>query len=147
MDMKNAKGTMLCSEILSLNLLYKAGRQRELKANLEQIWSEGALLLTDVRVPLSTPTWFAAGGREFRGTIAARRFVKGLGYFVEVQFASNSLWSKQKYRPKHLLNPLMLLANRIFAAMPHPPVSPVERCTPTAFETPLVFRHARRHAV
>jgi hypothetical protein len=147
MDIKNVKGTMLCSEILDLHLLRTAGRQRELKANLEQIWAEGALLLTDLRVPLSTPTWFAAGGREFRGTVTARKFVKGLGYFVEVQFASNSLWSKQEYRPKHLLNPLVLLANRIFAAMPHPPVSPAERCVPTAFEAPLGFRHARRHAV
>ena len=147
MDMKTAKGTMLCSEILNLHLQYKAGRGRELKANLEQIWSAGALMLTDARVPLSTPTWFAAGGREFRGTVTARKFVKGLGYFVEVQFASNSLWSKQKYRPKHLLNPLVLLANRIFASMPHPPVSPVEGYMLAPFGTPLGFRQARRHAV
>jgi hypothetical protein len=115
MDTKNAKNTMLCSEILNLHLQYEAGRERELKANLEEIWSSGALLLTDVRVPLSAPTWFAAGGREFRGKVAARKFLQGLGYFIEVQFASNSYWSEQKYRPKHLFNPLVLLANKILA--------------------------------
>src|ERR1035438_2164774 len=120
MDMKSAKGTMLCSEILNLHLRSKTGRERELKANLEEIWSSGALLLIDARVPLSSRIWFAAGGREFRGTVAARKIFKGLGYFVEIQFASNSHWSEQKYRPKHFLNPLVLLANKIFAAMPHP---------------------------
>jgi hypothetical protein len=147
MDTKKAKSNMLCSELLNLHLQYKAGRERELKANLEEIWSSGALLLTDVRVPLSAPTWFAAGGREFRGKVAARKFLRGLGYFVEVQFASNSHWSKQKYRPKHLFNPLVLLANRIFAATPYPPVSPAEGYMPAPFEATTVFGQAGRHAV
>ncbi len=147
MDTKKAKSTMLCSEILNLHLQYKAGRERELKANLEEIWSSGALLLTDARVPLSTPTWFAAGGYEFRGKVAARKFLEGLGYFVEVQFASNSHWSEQKYRPQHLLNPLVLLANKIFATMPPPPVSPDEGHMPAPFENTTVFRQARGHTV
>ncbi len=147
MDRKNTKGTMLCSELLNLHFRYKVGREREVKANLEEIWSTGALLLIDVRVPVATPTRFAAGGREFRGKVTARKFLKGLGYFVEVQFASNSHWSEQEYRPKHLFNPLVLLANRIFAATPLPPVSPAEGYLLTPFEAPLGFRHGHRHAV
>src|ERR1700722_10423981 len=109
MDIKKAKTTMLCSEILNLHLKPKAGREREIEANLEEIWSTGALLLMDVRVPLTSAMWFTAGDRKFRGKVTARRFLKGLGYYVEVRFASNSYWSEQKYRPQHLLNPLVLL--------------------------------------
>jgi hypothetical protein len=123
------------------------GRDRELNANLEEIWSSGALLLMDVRVPLSSRIWFRAADRKFRGQVASRRFVKGLGYYVEVRFASNSYWSEQEYRPQHLLNPLVLLANKIFAATPHPPVSPPTQgfMPQPAFETPMGL--ARRHAV
>ena len=115
---------MLCSEILNLHLQSRAGRERELKVNLEEIWSSGALFQTDVRIPLFTPLRFVGGGFEFRGQAIARTLLKGLGYFVEMRFDPSCTWSEQKYRPKHLFNPLVLLANRIFGATPHPPISP-----------------------
>jgi hypothetical protein len=139
MDMKIVKGSMLCSDLLKLRLQYKAGRKRDFEANLEEIWHSGAIFLTDVRVPVCASMSFTAGGKEFRAIVIARRFRKGLGYFVEVQFATNSHWSEQIYRPKHLFNPLMTLANKIFAATPHPPVDPTDRYMPALFEAPLAF--------
>ncbi len=147
MDMKQAKSIMLCSEIVDLHWKQRAGRERELKANLEEIWASGARFLMDVRVPLRTTMWFKAGNREFRAKVSSRKFVKGLGYLVEAAFASKSQWSEAAFRPKHLLNPLVLLGNKIFAAMPVPPVSPAESYIPAAFDSPLDFRQARRHAV
>jgi hypothetical protein len=128
MDSKDVRGSVLCSEILSLHLQSRAGREREVKVNLEEIWSSGALIQTDTRIPLLTPLRFAGGGFEFRGQATARTLLKGLGYFIEMRFYPSCTWSEQKYRPKHLFNPLpfnplVLLANRIFGAMPHPPVS------------------------
>jgi len=105
---------MFCSEILSVQLQSKAGRVRTLKVNLEEIWSSGALFLTDVRIRPLTPFRFVGGGHEFHGQVIARKLLRGLGYFVEMRFDPKFTWSEQKYRPQHFFNPLVLLANRIF---------------------------------
>jgi hypothetical protein len=125
MEKKDARGSVLCSEILDLHLRSKAGRERELKVNLEEIWTSGALFQTEARVSLSTSLWFSGGGSEFRGQAVSRTFLKGLGYFIEMRFQPGCTWSQRKYRPKHCFNPqgfnpLVLLANRIFEATPHP---------------------------
>jgi hypothetical protein len=105
---------MFCSEILNLHLQPKAGRERTLKANLEEIWPSGALFQTDARISPETEFSFMGGGYEFRGHVIARKLVRGLGYFVEMRFDPSHNWSEKKYRPQHFFNPLVLLANRIF---------------------------------
>ncbi len=105
---------MFCSEILNLHLQSKAGRVRTLKVNLEEIWASGALFLTNTRIKPLTPFRFVGGGYEFQGQVIAQKLLRGLGYFVELQFDPKFTWSEQKYRPQHLFNPLVLLANRIF---------------------------------
>jgi hypothetical protein len=105
-----------CSEILSLHVEPKSGRPRKLSVNLEEIWPSGALFQTDARIPPQTRLWFACGGCEFRGTAIARIFSKGLGYFVEIRFDRDCQWSARQFRPKHFLNPLVLLANHVFEA-------------------------------
>ena len=114
MDTKAARRKMLCSEIVNLHVQVGAGRDRELKANLEEIWTAGAILWTDVRIRQCTSLWFRGGGFELRGQVVAQKLLRGLGYLVEMRFHPGCGWSKQKYRPKHLLNPLVLLANRVF---------------------------------
>jgi len=114
MGTNQSQGRTLCSEILSLRLQSKAGGEREMKVNLEEIWSSGALFLTDKPIRPFTSLWFAAGGCEFRGHVTARTLFRGLGYFVEMQFQPGYTWSDRKFRPKHLFNPFVLLANRIF---------------------------------
>ena len=114
---------MLCSEILNLHLQPRHGRERrerKLKANLEEIWSSGALLLTDSRIHRFTSLWFAGGGRTFHGEVIAETLCRGLGYFVEIRFLPDCRWSERNYRPQHLFNPLVLLANRIFEATLQP---------------------------
>lgn len=120
--MKRDRGVMLCSEILHLRVRSREGRERELKGNLEEIWSSGALFLTDVPIRPLTSLRFAVGGCEFRGRVIARTLLTGLGYFIEMRFHPGCTWSEQKYRPKHFFNPLVLLANRIFERTPHPPI-------------------------
>jgi hypothetical protein len=113
METKAARRSMLCSEIVNLHL-QGGGRNRVLKANLEEIWPAGAILWTDVRIRQYTALWFPGGGVEFRGQVSAQKLLRGLGYMVEMQFHPGCRWSEQKYRPKHLFNPLVLLANRVF---------------------------------
>ncbi len=120
MDRRHA-GDMLCSEILNLHLQSRAGRERQLTVNLEEIWSWGALFQTDEQIRPHTSLWFAGGDCEFRGQVIARTLLRGLGYFIEMRFHPSCTWSEQKYRPKHLFNPMVLLANRIFEATLNPP--------------------------
>lgn len=128
--MKPARDGMLCSEILNLHVHSKEGRERELKVNLEEIWSSGARFLSDAPIRPLTSLRFAVGGCEFRGRVIARTLLTGLGYFIEMQFHPGYAWSEQKYRPKHLFNPLVLLANRIFEATLRAPNSPSDGLLP-----------------
>jgi hypothetical protein len=149
MDRKHAPGAMLCSEILDLHVQSREGRKRELKVNLEEIWSSGALFLTDVRIPPSTSLWFEGGGCEFRGQVIARTLLRELGYFIEMRFHPGCTWSEQKYRPRHLFNPLVLLANRIFEATLPAPGSPSGGLLPaTSARTPALasFKQASGQA-
>ncbi|MDP9113136.1 MAG: hypothetical protein M3O20_05585 [Acidobacteriota bacterium] len=112
---------MLCSELLDLYLQSPNGRQRKLTANLEEIWPSGALLSTDAPIHEFTPLWFVGGGCKFQGEAIAGTLFRGLGYFVEMRFDRDSRWSERKFRPQHLFNPLVLLANKIFEATPYTP--------------------------
>jgi len=133
LDKKDVRRSVLCSEILNLHFQSKAGRKRELKVNLEEIWSSGALFQTDAQIPLFTTLRFFGGGCEFLGQATARTLLRGLGYFIEMRFHPDYTWSEQKYRPKHLFNPLVLLADRIFGETPHPPISSPQRFLPATF--------------
>jgi len=114
MDSKAARRSMLCSEIVNLHLQAAKGCDRILKANLEEIWPAGAILWTDVQIRQSEALSFLGGSCEFRGQVSAQKLLRGLGYLVEMQFQPDCRWSENKYRPKHLFNPLVLLANRVF---------------------------------
>src|SRR3954466_9201113 len=102
MDAKAARRSMLCSEIVSLELEAGARRSRILKANLEEIWPGGAILWTEVRIRECNSLRFLGGGFEFRGQIGAQKLLRGLGYLVEMHFYPSCRWSEQIYRPKHL---------------------------------------------
>lgn len=123
----------MCSEIVSLHLQSAEGGERELKVNLEEIWSSGALFQSDVPIPPFTSLWFAGSGCKFRGKVIAGTFFTGLGYFIEMRFHPSRAWSEHKYRPKHLFNPVVLLANKIFEATLHPPVSRSDGFLPATF--------------
>jgi hypothetical protein len=133
MNTKAIPRSMLCSEIVNLHLQIGAGRDRMLKANLEEIWPAGAILWTDVRIRQRSSLWFAGGSLELRGQVVARRLVRGLGYLVEMRFNPGCSWSEQKYRPKHLFNPLVLLANRVFETTLCATRSPFDRPRQAAF--------------
>ena len=127
MDGQAVRHRMLCSEIVNLHLQVGAGNDRELRANLEEIWPSGAILWTDVRIPEHTPLWFLGGSFELRGQAVAQTALRGLGYFVEMQFHPRCRWSEEEYRPKHFFNPLVLLANRIFETTLCASKSPFDR--------------------
>jgi hypothetical protein len=136
MDSKVARRSMLCSEIVSLNVQAGAGCNRILKANLEEIWPGGAIFWTDVRIRQYTSLFFLGWGSEFRGQVSGQKLLRGLGYLVEMQFYPGCKWSEQKYRPKHLFNPLVLLANRVFETTLCATRTPFDRSRQAVFARP-----------
>ena len=136
MDTKAVRRNMLCSEIVNLHLQIGMGRDRILKANLEEIWPAGAILWTDARIRQYTSLFFLGGGFEFRGQVSGQKLLRGLGYLVEMQFHPGCGWSEQKYRPKHLFNPLVLLANRVFETTLCANRSPFDRSRQSVFARP-----------
>jgi hypothetical protein len=132
MDTKAARRSMLCSEIVNLYVQAGAGRNRILKANLEEIWPAGAIFWTDVRIRQCTSLRFLGGGSEFCGQVTGQKLLRGLGYLVEMQFYPGCRWTEQEYRPKHLFNPLVLLANRLFETTLCAARSPFDRPRQTA---------------
>jgi hypothetical protein len=149
MDKTHVGGAVMCSQILSLHMQSREGRECKLKVNLEEIWSSGALFQTDVPIRPFTSVWFAVGGSEFRGQVITRELVAGLGYFIEMRFHPSCLWSEHKYRPKHLFNPEVLLPNKILEGSLHPPISSSDGPSPDTFATPAtlaLFKQATRQA-
>ncbi len=138
----------MCSEILSLRLQSREGREYRLNVNLEEIWSSGALFQTEVPIRPLTSVSFAVGGCEFRGQVIAHELFIGLGYFIEMRLHPSCLWSEHKYRPKHLFNPEVLLPNRILEGTPHSPRSPSDTLLQDAFAEPALasFKQATRQA-
>jgi len=135
MDRKQAGGVM-CSEIVDLDVQSRKGRKRKLlKVNIEEIWSSGAIFCTDSPIPRFNLLRFGLGDCEFRGQVIARASIAGLGYFVEMQFDPGCMWSEQKYRPKHLFNPAVLLANRIFERTVRVPINPPDGLFLATFAT------------
>jgi len=133
MGWKHAPGAVMCSEIVSLHFQSREGPECELKVNLEEIWASGALFQTDAPIRPFTAVWFAVGACEFRGQVIARTLARGLGVFVEMRFRPGCVWSEQKYRPQHLFNPVVLLANRIFETTLHAPISRSNGLSPATF--------------
>ena len=138
----------MCSEILSLRLQPREGRECTLKVNLEEIWSSGALFQTDVPIRPFTSVRFAAGGCEFHGKVIAQELFIGLGYFVEMRFHPGCLWSEHKYRPKHLFNPEVLLPNKLLEGTQQQPSGPSDALLPDTFAEPALasFKQATRQA-
>jgi hypothetical protein len=87
-----------------------------MEVNLEEIWETGALFRSETRVCRFSRLSFKGGEHEFRGTVMSQNYARGLGYLIEIKFDASCRWSALKFRPKHFLNPMILLANRIFEA-------------------------------
>ena len=112
----------MCSEMLALHVQLKRGGLHTRIVNLEEIWASGAVFLSDTRVPRAERLWLACRGRSFQGKVVGQEFQKELGYMVRMEFDPGHRWSCEKYRPKHMLNPMVLLARRVFGAQPGGPL-------------------------
>ena len=94
---------MLCADMLEVRWKDRTGRQRKATALLEDISSSGACLQLETPLPLGAEIGWEATGQFFSGYVRYCVY-REIGYFIGVEFDSTSKWSKNAYKPQHLLD-------------------------------------------
>ena len=101
---------MLCADMVEVQWRDHAGRFWRGAGLLEDISDSGACVQVESAIPLGARIRWECDGTRFEGEV---RFCvyREIGYFVGVEFQADSRWSRQHYRPRHLLD-LRELADR-----------------------------------
>jgi hypothetical protein len=107
MKERRAEPRLLCSDLIKVRI--EGAEPAELTANLEDISPSGACVQFEQPVPAGTRLCLWLGRYKFRGQVRHCTHNE-IGYFVGVQFDAGKLWSRQIYKPKHLLDPRSLVA-------------------------------------
>lgn len=100
---------LLCADMVDVNWQDRLGRERQTTALLEDISRTGACLQFEVPVPLGTILRIACTQGALEGVVRYCCY-REIGYFVGVQFAEDSQWSRQEFEPQHLLDLERLIA-------------------------------------
>lgn len=100
---------MLCADIVDVEWRDKTGKVRRTVANLEDISLSGACLQVDSPIPLHTTVHIRHPQADMHGTVRYCVY-REIGYFLGVEFASDSRWSQRDFRPQHMLDPRRLVA-------------------------------------
>jgi len=94
---------MLCADMVAASWKDKTGRELKATALLEDISACGACLQFESEVPLGVILHWSSPKQEFEGSVRYCVY-REIGYFVGVEFAPKSRWSKKGYKPQHLLD-------------------------------------------
>ncbi len=94
---------MLCADMVEVQWRDQAGRQWRGTGLLEDISPAGACLQVESAIPLGAQIHWEGRGKRFEGEVRYCVY-REIGYFVGVEFRSDSRWSKKDYRPQHLLD-------------------------------------------
>ena len=103
---------MMCADLVDVRWRDKSGRSRRTTAILEDISLLGACLQFDSPVPIKSILSISYPKGELQGLVRYCVF-REIGYFVGIEFAPDSHWSRSQFRPQHLLD-LRQLIERSF---------------------------------
>lgn len=103
MQERRTEARMLCADMVEVTWEEGSGRKRQYTGLLEDISSSGACLQLETAVPLGVEIHWRSPKREFTGVVRYCVF-REIGYFIGVEFDPDSKWSKQAYKPQHLLD-------------------------------------------
>ncbi len=92
-----------CSELVSVVRVNRSGTVESIPGNLEEIGEQSALVLTECPVPVGTRLHIACRAHVLRGNTYSCEYHPGLGYFVEIELAPASRWSRNWFAPRHLV--------------------------------------------
>ena len=103
---------MLCADLVKVRWKDESGKGHRCTAILEDISVHGACLQFDEPIAVDTVLKIRHPRGEMHGTVKYCVF-REIGYFVGLQFAEDSVWSKQSFQPQHLLDLHRLLSKAI----------------------------------
>jgi len=92
-----------CSELVSLVRVNRTGASESIAGNLEEIAERSALVLTESPVPVQSRVHIACRTHVLRGISKSCEYDPALGYFVEIELAPASRWSRAWFSPRHLV--------------------------------------------
>jgi hypothetical protein len=104
---RRAEPRMLCADLVDVRWRDRANRGRRAVANLEDISLSGACIQLDMQIPLGTVVRISYPKGEFAGLVRYCQF-REIGYFVGIQFEAGCKWSRNSFKPLHLLDPRSL---------------------------------------
>ncbi len=107
---------LLCADLVTIRWQDAASQPQTETANLEDISEHGVCLLAELEIPPGTSVEILAGKSVIKGEVRYCRQDQ-LGSFIGVQMEEGSQWRKQFYRPKHLLDPRALVADKILRSV------------------------------
>jgi hypothetical protein len=94
-----------CSELVSVVRVSRTGASESIVGNLEEIAERSALILTESPVPIQSRVHIACRTHVLRGVSKSCEFDPALGYYIEIEFAAASRWSRAWFSPRHLVTP------------------------------------------
>ena len=100
---RRTEGRLLCADMVNIAWRDALGKRRRTVGLLEDISPSGACLQLEHAVPLGSEISWSSPRREFSGYVQYCNY-REIGYFVGVEFAGDSKWSKRAYKPQHLLD-------------------------------------------
>ena len=109
MQERRSEVRMLCADLVEVCWTDRTGKRQKAMALLEDISPSGGCLQVENALPLGSQIVWACARQRFEGWVRYCVY-REIGYFVGIEFAPCSKWSKKAYRPQHLLDLKKLVA-------------------------------------
>jgi hypothetical protein len=103
MDKQDSLERHWCSELVSIVNVTRQGVAKSVVGNLEEIGTRSALVLTECPLAVGSRVHISCRSHVLKGATISCKFHHGLGYFLEIEFAPASRWSRRWFSPQHLL--------------------------------------------
>ena len=92
-----------CSELVSVVRVNRTGGSESIPGNLEEIGERSALVLTESPLPVQSRVHIACRTHVLRGVSKSCTYDPMLGYYIEIELAPASSWSRAWFSPRHLV--------------------------------------------
>jgi hypothetical protein len=84
-----------CSELVSIVNVTRRGVSQSIMGNLEEIGERSALVLSECPLPVASRVHIACRSHVLKGSTIRCEFHRALGYFLEIELAPASRWSRR----------------------------------------------------
>jgi hypothetical protein len=111
---RRIESRLLCADLVDIDWRDQSGRLRRGVANLEDISQSGACLQVEKPVALGAPLRIGYPGGVLIGRVKYCVY-REIGYFLGVEFDPGQKWSRNDYRPQHMLDVRSLVNNAVTA--------------------------------